>query len=377
MKRLMVVFLVLFVVFVGGCVGIFLNGVEKVLQQYIIVIDFLGRIVQVFVNVQKVVVIGLGVFRFIVYFNVSNMVVGVEDFEKKYFYGRFYIIVYLELKNFLSIGLGGFGKFFNFEVFVNVFFDVIIVVFISKEQVDEIQEKIGILVVVFSYGVRGGMKGFNDFQFIELIQLVGKILYREKWVKEFVDFLNFVQEDLQKRMKGEKSLRVYVGGIGYKGVYGIESIYGDYVFFEVLNFINIVFFFGFGWKIVDKEWFFKEDLDYFFIDEGGLKIIFDDYRKNLDFYRVLSVLKEGRVYGLFLFNFYNINFGMVIVDIYYIGKVFYLECFSDVDLVKKVDEIYVFFVGKLVYEIFKEQFGGFGKIDFENGIVKYLLLILL
>lgn len=31
MKRLMVVFLVLFVVFVGGCVGIFLNGVEKVL----------------------------------------------------------------------------------------------------------------------------------------------------------------------------------------------------------------------------------------------------------------------------------------------------------------------------------------------------------
>lgn len=155
-------------------------------------------------------------------------------------------------------------------------------------------------------------------------------------------------------MKGEKSLRVYVGGIGYKGVYGIESIYGDYVFFEVLNFINIVFFFGFGWKIVDKEWFFKEDLDYFFIDEGGLKIIFDDYRKNLDFYRVLSVLKEGRVYGLFLFNFYNINFGMVIVDIYYIGKVFYLECFSDVDLVKKVDEIYVFFVGKLVYEIFKE-----------------------
>lgn len=58
---------------------------------------------------------------------------GVEDFEKKYFYGRFYIIVYLELKNFLSIGLGGFGKFFNFEVFVNVFFDVIIVVFISKE----------------------------------------------------------------------------------------------------------------------------------------------------------------------------------------------------------------------------------------------------
>lgn len=79
------------------------------------------------------------------------------------------------------------------------------------------------------------------------------------------------------------------------------------------------------------------------------------------------------MYGLLPFNFYNTNLGTAIADTYYIGKVLYPERFSDVDPVKKADEIYAFLVGKPVYETLKEQFGGFGKIDFENGTVKYSL----
>ncbi|WP_054839535.1 ABC transporter substrate-binding protein [Thermococcus sp. JCM 11816] len=374
MKRLTTVLLVLFVVLAGGCVGTSSNGTEKASQQYITVTDSLGRTVQVPVNVQKVVAIGPGALRLIVYLNASDMVVGVEDFEKKYSYGRPYIIAHPELKNLPSIGPGGPGKLPNLEALTNVSPDVIIAVFISKEQADEIQEKTGIPVVVLSYGARGGgMKGFNDPRLIESIQLAGKILHREERAKELINFFNSVQEDLQKRVKGEKSPRVYVGGIGYKGAHGIESTYGDYAPFEVLNLTNIAASLGPGWKTVDKEWLLKEDPDYLFIDEGGLKIILDDYRKNPDFYRALSALKEGRVYGLLPFNFYNTNLGTAIADTYYIGKVLYPEHFSDVDPVKKADEIYAFLVGKPVYETLKEQFGGFGKIDFENGTVKYSL----
>lgn len=378
MRRLAAVLLVLFVVLAGGCVGTSSsNGTEKASQQYITVTDSLGRTVQVPVNVQKVVAIGPGALRLIVYLNASDMVVGVEDFEKKYSYGRPYIIAHPELKNLPSIGPGGPGKLPNLEALTNVSPpDVIIAVFISREQADEIQEKTGIPVVVLSYGARGGMKGFNDPpKLIESIQLAGKILHREKRAKELVDFLNSVQEDLQKRVKGEKSPRVYVGGIGYKGAHGIESTYGDYAPpFEVLNLTNIASSLGPpGWKTIDKEWLLKEDPDYLFIDEGGLKIILDDYRKNPDFYRALSALKEGRVYGLLPFNFYNTNLGTAMADAYYVGKVLYPERFSDVDPVKKADEIYTFLVGKPVYETLKEQFGGFGKIDFENGTVKYSL----
>ncbi|MDI3476453.1 MAG: iron complex transport system substrate-binding protein [Thermococcaceae archaeon] len=370
----MAVLLVLFVVLAGGCVGTSSSsGTEKASQQYITVTDSLGRTVQVPVNVQKVVAIGPGALRLIVYLNASDMVVGVEDFEKKYSYGRPYILANPELKNLPSIGPGGPGKLPNLEALTNVSPDVIIAVFISKEQADEIQEKTGIPVVVLSYGARGGMKGFNDPELMKSIQLAGKILHRGERAKELVDFLNSVQEDLQKRVKSEKGPRVYVGGIGYKGAHGIESTYGDYAPFEVLNLTNIASSLGPGWKTVDKEWLLKEDPDYLFIDEGGLKIILDDYKKNSEFYNALSAVKEGRVYGLLPFNFYNTNLGTAIADTYYIGKVLYPERFSDVDPVKKADEIYTFLVGKPVYEALKEQFGGFGKIDFENGTVKYSL----
>jgi len=362
----------LLVVSVSGCLGSS-SGAGKTQHNYLTVTDSLGRTVRVPADVHRVVAIGPGALRLIVYLNASNMVVGVEDFEKRYSYGRPYIIAHPELKNLPSIGPGGPGKLPNFEALVNVSPDVIIAVFISREQADEIQEKTGIPVVVLSYGARGGMKGFNDPELIKSIELAGKILHREKRAEELIEFLNSVQEDLQERVKGERSPRVYVGGIGYKGAHGIESTYGDYAPFEVLNLTNIAAPLGRGWRRVDKEWLLKENPDYLFIDEGGLKIILDDYRKNRDFYRALKAVKEGRVYGLLPFNFYNTNIGTAIADAYYIGKVIYPDRFADVDPVKKANEVYAFLVGKPVYETLKEQFGGFGKIDLENGTVEYSL----
>ncbi|ASJ02042.1 hypothetical protein A3L09_01560 [Thermococcus profundus] len=374
MKRLMFVLLVLLVVFVSGCVGTSPSGeTGTTSQKYLTVKDSLGRSVQVPPNVQRVVAIGPGALRLVVYLNASDMVVGVEDFEKKYPYGRPYILAHPELKDLPSVGSGGPGKLPDVESLIRLKPDVIIAVFISGEQADEIQEKTGIPVVVLSYGARSGMENFNDPELIESIQLAGKILHREERAKELVDFLNSVQEDLGKRAKGEKSPRVYAGGIGHKGAHGIESTYGDYAPFEALNLTNIASSLGSGWKTVDKEWLLREDPDYLFIDEGGLKIILDDYGKNPDFYRALRAVKGGRVYGLLPFNFYNTNLGTAIADTYYIGKVVYPDRFADVDPVKKADEVYTFLVGKPVYEDMANQFGGFGRIDLENGRVKYSL----
>jgi iron complex transport system substrate-binding protein len=374
-RKILSVVIVLLVVSMGvsmsGCMGSGGKTSTGTKENTMTVTDMLGRTVQVPTDVHRVVAIGPGALRLIVYLNASNMVVGVEDFEKKYSYGRPYIIAHPELKNLPSIGPGGPGKLPNFEALANLSPDVIIGVFISKEQADEIQEKTGIPVVVLSYGARGGMESFNDPKLISSIQLAGKILHRGERARELGDFLNSVQEDLQKRVKGEKSPRVYVGGIGYKGAHGIESTYGDYAPFEVLNITNIASPLGPGWKSVDKEWLLREDPDYIFLDEGGLKIILNDYRKNLDFYRALSAVKNGKVYGLLPFNFYNTNLGTAIADTYYIGKVIYPDRFSDVDPVKKANEVYTFLVGKPVYETLKEQFGGFGKIDLKNGSVNY------
>jgi len=60
----------------------------------------------------------------------------------------------------------------------------------------------------------------------------------------------------------------------------------------------------------------------------------------------LSAAKNGRVYGVLPYNFYNVNYETVLADAYFIGKTLYPERFEDVDPVRKANEIFAFFIGK-------------------------------
>jgi len=53
----------------------------------------------------------------------------------------------------------------------------------------------------------------------------------------------------------------------------------------------------------------------------------------------------------------------MIADAYYVGKVLYPEQFTDVDPEKKADEIFVKFLGKVIYNDLKAQYGGFKKLE--------------
>jgi iron complex transport system substrate-binding protein len=66
-------------------------------------------------------------------------------------------------------------------------------------------------------------------------------------------------------------------------------------------------------------------------------------------YQELEAVKQGEVYGLAPYNWYTKNYGSVIADAYYIGKVIYPEQFKDIDPQQKADEIYTFLVGKPVF----------------------------
>ncbi|AEC52597.1 hypothetical protein PNA2_1682 [Pyrococcus sp. NA2] len=332
--------------------------------------DMLGRTVNVPREVHRIIAVGPGALRIIVYLNASDMVVGVEDFEKRYSYGRPYIIAHPELRNLPSIGPGGPGKLPNLEAIMKLKPDVIFAVYIDRKTADEIQEKTGIPVVVLSYGE---LANFTDEEFFESLKLAGKILGKEKRAEEVISFIKSVEEDLRKRTKDVTPKRVYVGGIGYKGAHGIESTKADYPPFTVVNAYNVASELGKGHKFIDKEILLKWQPDYIFIDEGGLKLVLEDYKKNPDFYKSLKAVKEGNVYGLLPYNFYATNIGTAIADAYFIGKVLYPERFKDIDPEKKADEIYSFLVGKPVYKVLAEQFGGFGKIDLEKGEVKYSL----
>ncbi len=379
MRKLVALFLILLAVSMAGCIetpssNTFLSPSQTMTSsstssQYITVTDTLGRRVEVPVNVTRVVAVGPGALRILVYLNATRDVVGIEEFEKRFPYGRPYILAHPELLKLPVIGPGGPGKLPDMEALIKVHPQVIFMSFVSKKTADEVQSKTGIPVVVLSYGE---LNNFTDKSFFNSLLLAGKILDKGDRAKELINFIEGQQSYLENLTKGSRSPVVYIGGIGYKGAHGITSTFTDYAPFTVLHLNNAAS--GVkkeGWVQVDREFLLKENPDYIFIDEGGLKIILDDYRNNQEFYNSLKAVKEGHVYGVLPYNFYNTNLGIAIADAYYIGKVIYPDRFKNIDPVKKANEVLAFIVGKPVYNELAKEFGGFGKINLANGNVTY------
>jgi iron complex transport system substrate-binding protein len=176
-----------------------------------------------------------------------------------------------------------------------------------------------------------------------------------------------LRKDLDKRtsdISTSHNPRVFVGGIGYRGSYGIESTEKDYIPLKWINAFNLAE--EIEGRIgdhvlVDKETLLKLDPEVIFVDGGGLGLIEEDYRKKKDYYNTLKAFKNHRVYMLLPFNWYTTNIDTALADAYVIGKILYKDNFEDIDPEKKADEIYTFMVGKPVYRDMKKDYGAIGE----------------
>ncbi|WP_292460946.1 iron ABC transporter substrate-binding protein [Methanothermococcus sp.] len=329
--------------------------------------DMLGREVEVPKEVNKIVCVGPGCLRLITYLNATDKVVGVEDAEKKWsIYGRPYRIAHPELAKLPTIGQGGPNPKPNPEELIKVKPDVLLACYITEEQANDLQQKTGIPVVVLSYGQ---LATFNNEDLFDSIELAGKILDKEERAKEVVKFIKDCQTDLNERTKNisdDKKPTVYVGGIGFKGIHGIDSTQCNYPPFMAVNAKNVVDELNKeGHVFITKEQLLKWNPDIIFVDEGGIKLVREDYNKNPEYYNSLKAFKDGNVYGLLPYNYYTTNIGTALADAYYVGKVIYPDEFKDINPEQKADEIYTFLVGKPVYNTMKEKLGGFEKLEFE------------
>lgn len=331
------------------------------------VMDMLGRSVEVGGRVERVVCVGPGALRFIVYLNATDMVVGVEEVEKMWSpAGRPYRMAHPELAELPVIGKGGPGNPNPYpEEIVKVKPDVIFAAAVDEQMADSLQEQTGVPVVVLDYGP---VKVPSE-RFFESLRLAGRIIGREERAEEVIEFVEGLLEDLNSRTTGVGEgvkPTVYVGGIGYRGVQGIESTECRFSPFVAVNARNVVDELNqSGHVFVDREKLLDWDPDVIFIDEAGLGSICEDYSKNSEFYLSLKAFRNGDVYGILPYNYYWTNVGTALADAYYIGKVLYPDRFKDVNPEVKADEIYCFLVGKPVYRDMEEEFGGFTRLTFK------------
>ena len=379
MLKKLIGLLIIFIVAVGfcGCMGgTNVNGTTTQTQTGVAInedtgkikiTDMLGREVEVPKDVNKIVCVGPGCLRLITYLNATDKVVGVEDAEKKWsIYGRPYRIAHPELAELPTIGQGGPSPKPNPEELIKVKPDVVFACYLTKEQANDLQQKTGIPVVVLSYGK---LATFNNKELFDSIELAGKILGKEGRASEVVKFIKDCQTDLNERTKNisdDKKPTVYVGGIGFKGMHGIDSTSCNYPPFMAVNAENVVDELNKPSHVfITKEQLLKWNPDIIFIDEGGIKLVREDYSKNPEYYNSLKAFKDGNVYGLLPYNYYTTNVGTALADAYYVGKVIYPDEFKDINPEQKADEIYTFLVGKSVYNTMKEKLGGFEKLKFE------------
>ena len=333
----------------------------------LMITDMASREVQTPFDPDGIICIGPGALRLIVYIQAEDKVAGVEDIEKMNPDGRPYWIAHPELHNLPGCGPGGpagINKKPDLEAIMSIYPDVIFVTYMDASTADEVQAILGIPVIVLSYG---SLTNFDE-TFFDSLRIAGKITNREKRAEEVISYIKSLEKELKERTTGvplSQEQGVFVGGIGYRGSYGIESTEKDYLPLKWINANNM------AEKVegrigshvfVDKETLLRLNPDVIFIDSGNLILVEEDYRKKKEFYETLKAFSNRQVYMLLPFNWYAINIETALADAYAIGKILYRDNFRDIDPGRKADEIYTNMVGKPVYGDMKRDYGPLGGI---------------
>lgn len=331
------------------------------------VTDMAGRTVTAPRDPERIIAIGPGTLRLMVYLEAHDKVAGVEDMEKANPGGRPYWIAHPELRRLPRCGPGGpasINKKPDLEALMALAPGVIFTSYMDATLADEVQKTLGIPVVVLSYGT---FATFDEAVF-DSLRIAGSILNRRERADAVVGAIEGMRSDLRKRTEGVPEAGkpgVYVGGIGYRGAHGIESTEVSYIPLTWIGARNLaeqvpsrigshVF--------VDKETLLGLNPDIIFIDGGGLALVAEDFRKKPEFYAALKAFQTRRAYVLLPFNSYTTNIDTALVDAYAIGKTLYPERFRDINPEIKADEIYSFLVGRPVYREMALDFGPIGQV---------------
>jgi iron complex transport system substrate-binding protein len=338
--------------------------------------DGFGRTVTVPVNPTKVVCSGSGSLRYLVYLKGQDLVVGVDDIEKKdqAIEGRPYALVYGQQFKGLPL-IGEFRGNDDPEKIVGIGPEIIFKTgstgtsyATSAADADKLQEKTGIAVVAFPYG--GLRDATEKADMYEGLRVMGGTIGKEDRAEEIIAYIESTLADLENRtgdIPESEQKTVYIGGVSYAGAHGIISTEPAYPPFLWVHAKNIAAGMGVAHADVAKEALVDWDPEFIFIDVGTAQIEDEGAigeLKNDPAIEGLTAVRTGQVYGVLPYNFYSTNYESVLADAYFIGKTLYPDRFSDIDPRQKADEISAFFVGKPVFSELNDQYGdqGFAQI---------------
>ncbi|MCW4033767.1 MAG: iron ABC transporter substrate-binding protein [Candidatus Bathyarchaeota archaeon] len=328
------------------------------------IVDMAGRTVTVPTEINRVVAVCSGCLRVLTYMDAADLICAVEETESDPT-GRPYAMAHPEYASLPVIGPGHGG---DPELIAAQNPDVIFCSDARSPDFDGLQAQTGIPVVCIVYG---GLDTADEIQtFYDGLTLVGQILHKEDRATEVINYFNDIIDDLDSRtsdIPDSEKVSVYVGGLSSGGKHGIVSTNAYYAPFTLTNSKNVItdeMVDGSTSVVsIDAEIIPSLNPDIIFIDYYGLSLCQADVADHADVYGDLDAIKNNCTYGLIGYNWYHLNYGMVLTDAYYVGRVLYPDQFSDVDPEEKADEIYTFLVGAPCYDELAELYAPFGPVS--------------
>ncbi|MCP4114411.1 MAG: ABC transporter substrate-binding protein [Desulfobacteraceae bacterium] len=340
--------------------------------------DSLGNTVTLPTTIERAIGSGSGCLRLITYLGAQDRIVAVDDIETRNnrFDARPYALVNPRFKT-----LPVFGEFRGHDhperiVGLSPLPQVILKTFGNMGMnPSELRQKTGIPVVTMTYGDLGGQRQ----TFFKTLEIAGRTLNKEARARAIITFFKSQIAELEKRTAGVAGPPTcFVGGIAYKGPHGFQSTEPGYPPFQFVNAVNVAATPGnLGGRMtrstISKEKLMAWDPAVLFLDlstlqmgdaGGGLAELRTDPA-----FQSLTAVKQGRIFGVLPYNWYSQNFGSILANAWFIGKVLYPDRFTDIDPARKADEIYTFLVNRPVFDTMDARFGNlaFKRIDLNQG----------
>lgn len=332
-------------------------------------------------DTERVVCIGAGALRLYSYVGDTDKLCGVEGIEKKDNTFNGILRPYREInrekfRNLPTCGAGGpNAQHAETEAIAGCSPTIVISEYSDVKSMDDLQDKLGVPVVILSYGTALG----TDPKISDSLTLLGRIFHKEARAKELTDYIASMQNDLLNRtrdIKDEDKKSVYLGCLGN---WGVQDIYSTAAGFSLMNLSHIN---NAADKLKDVDpnkdgiTYTSVDLeslattinpDKIILDAAGIKKFKTTYfsytPEQKEIFNSITAVKNHEIYYQMPFNAYFTNIETAYMDAYYEGMVAFPEAFSDITIAEKSDEITEKFLGVKYYDTYKSfHNGGFKQI---------------
>lgn len=345
-----------------------------------VVTDALGREVEIPEKITRLICSGSGCPRLLTYLQAQEMLVGVDEGEtrKRIFDARPYAFANPWLKDLPMTGLQGGRDNPELILTLEPQPQVILKTFpASGYDPVELQQKTGIPVITLEYG---GLLPDKRPALYQTLRTMGEVTGRTARAEDVIAFFEKHIRYLESKaaLVGEGGRpSAFVGGIAFSGAHGYQSTEPSYPPFSLLKVHNTAgmserLLHGTSNAVIAKEKILDWDPDYLFLDLSTLQLGENasglaELRKDKG-YQTLSAVERGDVYGVLPYTWCTKNYGSILADCYFIGKLLYPELFKNINPEVKADEIFTFLVGEAVFGRMNAMFDGlaFSKIPLQK-----------